>query len=62
MPDRCQARPERHDPSTIRCAACRLVWEKSEPRVCGKEVALVSFESGLPFQEQDRTTLPLKYL
>lgn len=29
----CSARPERHDPSTIRCTKCGIAWDKDDPEV-----------------------------
>lgn len=26
----CLARPDRSEPSTLRCTACRLVWDKTD--------------------------------
>jgi hypothetical protein len=59
----CYARPERHDPHTIRCAVCRLAWDIDDPIApsCPKQVTVacppapplaperLPFASGLPF-------------
>ena len=37
----CQARPDRYEPSTLRCAKCRLRWDVDDPDppLCGLKVA-----------------------
>ena len=51
----CQARPDRYERGSMRCDACRLVWDVEEP-ACGKmrviawrDDAPLKFASGLPF-------------
>jgi len=50
----CQARPDRYERGSMRCDACRLVWdvEDPEPPACPRkrpEITPLKFASGLTF-------------
>lgn len=54
----CQARPDRYEPATMRCAKCGLAWDREdlEPPVCGLVAPLipetVPYASALPFVDR----------
>lgn len=52
----CRARPDRFEPSIMRCVACRVSWDKEDPFTppCQPKPPEMKFASGLPFNEHFR--------